>query len=400
MESFWKFITEGSHFIKLADDEPKSDIEKSVYSKRFNIKKNYDGFLSDVKSKKGRNKELQLFKKSNRKNEGIFAENIIRNIFKGENLNHFTKNHPYVDIAVMEPVKGVTIENELISVKSTLEYRSIGHMLRDTKAIKFDSLITFLIYAYNLEKSDSQPFNISEIQFGLRKWLTENNLTQEQYVEVYYIILEGILSYSNNYSESTISKFENKLLSNIENYISGDLDIDDIKENVIGEIKKLNSKYPVSLSVAFLGNDKYSNVNSQFGDIDPLNVLNVYKTKTLPLGDFFLSVMDKWSKSNYFGAKNDKGKYVTKYLTYSDVADVFDTTIKELFPTKIHIDLTDFEGKDKGNERQRLYVATQLKNGYFDEYEEEILNSFQKMIKELEKDPSQIKKYRDFLNDK
>ncbi len=399
MQSFWEFIKEENYFIKLSDNEPHSDLGKSVYNKRFNIKKNYDGFLSDVKSKKGRkNKELQLFK-SNRKNEGIFAENIIRNIFNGENLNHFTKNHPYVDIAVIEPIDGVTIKNELISVKSTLEYKSIGNILKDTKAIKFDSLITFLIYAYNLEKNISHPFSISEIQIGLRKWLTDRKLTQEQYIGVYYLILDSILNYSNNYSENTLKEFEHEIMYSIENYLSGELDIKDIKDSVTTEIKKLNSKYPVSLSIAFLGDDESSNINVEFGDVDPLNILNVYKTKTLPLGDFFLSVMEKWADSNYFGAKNINDEYVTKYLTYDDISNVFNTNIQNLFPTKIHIDLTSFEGKDKGNERKRLYVATQLKNGYFDEYEEEILNSFQKMLKELEKDPSKIKKYKQFLND-
>jgi len=387
MQNFWEFITESEHIIKVSDLEPSNDIEKIIYDKRFNIKKNFDLLSNDVKSRKAyKSDDLELLS-TRRKNEGIFAENIARIIFKGENLNHFTKNHPYVDIAVMDPMEGITKENELISIKSTLEVAtSVAKILTDTKAIKFESLLTYLIYSYNLYKNTSQPFSINELQKGLKRYLGNRTVSQEQHKDIIYILIEHIIEYTKKFSNLPLGDFEKSLIGDVEDYLKGITDISDTKYFVKEEMAKLY--YPVSLAVVFIGpNDKMKDVKSE-------DILNIYKTDSIPLGDFFFRVMKKWLEKGAFAAKE------TKYLNFKDILEVYGAEKGTLFPTKIHIDFTDFGGKDRGNKRKRLYVATELKDGYFDEYEDEVLTTIHKIINDLEKDPSKVKKYKQFLNDK
>lgn len=383
MISFWEFITEGDFNIKMKDfKDPdhniNSDVEKSIFKKRFNIKNNFDRFLLDIKSRKALKSDNLKLLNIKRKNEGIFAENITRLIFQGENLNHFTKNHPYVDIAVMDPIDGVTKRNELISIKSTLKYKTIASILTDTKAIKFDSLLTYLIYSYNLYKKDSQPFSITELQRGLNKYLHDNQIeiTQQQHKNIIYILIYHIIHYSKDFIDKSLGDFETSLISDILQYLDGELDIEEIKEFVKNELKRLI--YPVSLSIVF---------------IDSNNILNVYKTISIPLWELFFKVMNKWHKNNFFGVG------VIKYLKFSDIIDIYKDERGELFPTKIHIDFSDFDNKERGNKRKRLYVSTELKDAHFDEYEEETLDTLYKVIQKLEEDPSKIKKFKKFLND-
>jgi len=386
MRDFWEFITESEHTIKMSGLDPSNDMEKIIYNKRYNIKKNFDLFSNDVKTRRSyKSDDLKLLS-TRRKNEGIFAENIARIIFKGENLNHFTKNHPYVDIAVMKPMEGITKENELISIKSTLEIStSVAKILTDTKAIKFDSLLTYLIYSYNLYKNISQPFSINELQRGIKRYLQSRKISQEQHKDIIYILIEHIIEYTKNFSNLPLGKFETSLISDVEDYLGGITDISDTKNYIKKEMGKLY--YPISLAVVFIGpNDKMKNVKSE-------NILNVYKTDSISLGDFFFKVMKKWADKGAFAAKK------TKYLNFGDILDVYGAKRGTLFPTKIHIDFTDFGGKERGNKRQRLYIATELKDGYFDEYEEEVLTTIHNIINDLEKDPSKVKKYKNFLND-
>ena len=385
MFNFWKFINESEHIIKMDGLKPTNDIEKSIYDKRYNIKNNFNLFLKDIQSRRASKKDKLKLLSTRRKNEGIFAENISRLIFKGENLNHFTKNHPYVDISVIEPIDGITKENELISIKSTLEYTSPKKLLGDTKAIKFDSLLSYLVYANNLYKRTNQPFSINEIQRGLNKIFSED-LTQEQYMDILYIILEHILRYAEKWSDKTLKEFEDSLIFDVDKYLSDEMDINDIKEYVKKEINKLT--FPVSLAIVFIG------PNDKMPDIDPTQILNVYKTNSIKLGEFFFRVMNRWAKRNFFGER------VKKYLSFDDIVDVFRTKYDDLFPTKIHIDFTDFENKSKGSSRKRLYVATELKVGYYGDYEDEVLDVIFKLIKDFEKNPEKVKDFKKFLENK
>jgi hypothetical protein len=418
MKSFWKFLTEKTHNIRIADLAKKSEeggldgVEQSIYNNKYNIKSNFDSFSKDISARKIHKEDgLSLFT-TKRQNEGIFAENITRIIFKGENLNHFTKNHPYVDVAVMEPMtigegkseEVITKKNELISVKSTLEYSTVASVLRDTKAIKFDSLVTYLIYAYNLYRKTSQPFSVGEIQKGVAKYLNkrENNpeFTQYHYKGFIILILQHIIRFAKNPTE--LNPFEVALIRDIERFLTGKISEKNIKRRygkIKTEIRKLT--YPISLSIIFIGKPTIES-DSPLEGVEGKHILNVYKTNSIPLGKFFFNVMNKWIDNEYFGYKSKKtGKLVEKYLNMEDIIEVYQAKKGNLFPTKIHIDLSDFGGKEKGNERKRLYVATALKDGYYgksEEEEKEILDSILKLIKKLEKDKIKIDDFKKFLD--
>ena len=111
-------------------------------------------------------------------NNGVYAENILRIVLDGVNLNHLSKNHPHVDIAIPSIAKnipGVTQPHEIISVKSSIARNpSLSTLLRDTKSIKIESVFSYIVFASSnfelkYEKESNTAKSLYNLGFGLIK---------------------------------------------------------------------------------------------------------------------------------------------------------------------------------------------------------------------------------------
>ena len=84
---------------------------------------------------------IKNFSSSN-DNNGFFAEEIIRVAFNAVNLNNLYRNHPTVDIGIIDPIEGIVEEREIISIKSSIKSKTNTlAILKDSKSRSSSSLL-------------------------------------------------------------------------------------------------------------------------------------------------------------------------------------------------------------------------------------------------------------------
>ncbi|NPV13039.1 MAG: hypothetical protein HPY57_14835 [Ignavibacteria bacterium] len=364
---------------KLTDDK----LGRNIYRKRHKLYTSIVKFSKQVK------------------NDGIFAENIVRLVFDAINLNHFHKNHPHVDIGVIIPIPGITKRNEILSVKSTINYKNTSSLLTDTKAIKIESLFSYLLFAhYNFDVEYVETVN-SPVTL-LNKAIKEAN-NYKKYVD-YKKVVQVTTFYLMFHNEKGI---EDEFLSDIKNIIEDkENDLSYGKYSEYDEKVKnslLNLDAPISIGLCYI--DK--NADDKEGI-----VCVIKKTNPIQLNKYWDKLLDIWCTREYFGATNKQGGKVTKYLRYSDICDIYGIEQGDDFPIEIRIKTGSFgkesidgetkeiKHKEKTDKRiRRMYVATKFKDADFQDKDYRIVSTFNKMIDVLEDEPNLVTKFDNFIKE-
>lgn len=348
-------------------------------------------------------------------NNGVYAENILRISLDGVNLNHLYKNHPHVDIAIppiAKVVDGITIPNEIISVKSSIaKNTTLAAVLRDTKSIKLESVFSYVVFAssnfeLNYEKEFYGAKSLYSLGFGLIK--KESKIEEVKYIgenrdykavlntTLYYLMYKNREGEKSNFIKDIIKISNSKPDENYQltygTYYS-------YRIGVLRRISRLDA--PISLGAVYLKGEG-SNITCY-----------IHKTHPIPLGRYWEEIISIW-----LTGKNDKSFFdfkSEKYLDFGLVKKLYNIQGRE-FPIQIRISLDGFEPKksdysDKSEEEKvearkkqaenrtsKLYAATKLQYADFKGKDKEINDFFIKSIDVLEKRPSLITTFNQFIN--
>lgn len=386
---------------KLSDDlsEAKDSIEYNVLSKKNKI---YDSI---------KNFYMQS------QNNGIYAENILRITLDGVNLNHLYKNHPHVDIAIPSTAKiveGVTQKNEIVSVKSSIAKNpTLSTVLTDTKSIKLESVFSYLVFAssnfqLNYEKEFYGAKALYNLAFGLIKKTSKSPFVEEigdnkDYKAVlnttlYYLLMKNKEGEKDNFIKDIIT---------ISNSTSGSnyaLTYGSYNSYRVGVLRKISYlDAPISLGAVYL--------KSSDDDL----TCYIHKTHPVPLKRYWEEIVSIWLKPN---DKSDKSFFdysAEKYLSFKHIKKLYNIEGRE-FPIQIRISIggytprkSDHSDKTEAekveirkqqaeNRTAKLYAATKLQYADFKGKDKEINDFFLKSIDVLEKQPSLITTFNQFIN--
>lgn len=400
---FERKISDGVYDVNLNDiGNDLDEFEQNIKDKRHALKASFDGFVKTARySEEG---DILM-------NPGSFAEDLAKIVLRAVNFNSYEKNQPYVDLGVYDAIEGVTEEREIISVKSTNYYSNIKDLISDTKAIKFDSLISYLIFAYKdhytAEIKASAKQRIKKTFKDLHDAgynFYESTEDKERAKAVIYIILGWLFDRSiliNNLRaghHTEITWNLNSLEERVSHYMDGDNFIYlESRKEVEDILEKLDA--PVSMAAVYftneekLGREIKKLKKGERTHFEP-DILVINKTKGIPLNELFYKVLDIWADKGYF-----KDLTATKYLRYNDVVDIYE--VDDPFEIKITIRLGNYATEYKPNRELRIRVSTDLKDIYLDKaHEEDILKFIRKFLNQVRKNPELIKDYIDLYDEK
>ena len=77
------------------------------------------------------------------------GEKVSEILLGATNLNVLDLNYPFVDLKVVSPIKGVTKNNELISVKTSRDEHTLKNSVTYVNGFKIGQLIQFAIRTEN-----------------------------------------------------------------------------------------------------------------------------------------------------------------------------------------------------------------------------------------------------------
>jgi len=333
---------------------------------------------------------------SSKANNGTFAENIITTIFGGGNLNHLSRNYAHFDVAVVDGVEGIIENDEIISVKCTHDYKSVPNILKNTEAIKLNSVFSYVLVAISNFKFISDRTNFSSknlIDAGIEicKKYKKVDFVKVINTTLYYLVFKNNKEELDNYTSDI-----NKILSRKDDLTYGSY----IDYNLKVKKEVDNLDYPISIGTVHIDN------KSKETD-DVICVIN--KTKPIPLSTYWYALVDIWSGGKYY-LKPTK----SQYLTYTDISRLFKLD-KLGFPIQVNIGTGSYNIDEEKNEYEneedriknikgvnrskiiKLRTASKLNDADFGKYNDDIINTFSYMIDDLEDDPSKILKYQEFI---
>ena len=326
-------------------------------------------------------------------NDGTYAENIIRILFGGGNLNHLNRNYAHVDVAIIDPIEGVVEEDEIISIKCTYDYKTVPDILSNTEAIKLNSVFSYVLNAISDFKFIHNRKNFSskvliEVGIEICKQYKKVDFVKVINATLYYLIFKNNVDELENYKSDI-----NKILSKKDDLKYGTYEY--YNSNVKKEVDYLDS--PISIGTVHIDN------KSRDTD-DVICVIN--KTKGIPLSKYWYNLIKIWSDEKYY-LKPVK----SQYLTYGHITKLFNLD-KKGFPIQVKIgtgsymiDKSDETDEDKiknTKEKNRgkilkLKTASKLNDADFGKYNNDIVKTFNYMIEDLEDNPSKILKYQEFI---
>jgi len=369
-----------------------------------------DQLLEIIEKKKHKLlKEIRGFDydKGNKYNTGVHSENIVRLLFDAVNLNHFQKNHPNVDIGVIKPIHGITKNKEVISVKSSISKTTPNGVLTDSKAIKLESLFSYLLFSYynyseKLKKYDEpENVDVKTIKQVEKKGHTPQMMLRDASEIIrrstngdfdYYKPMMNIITYHLITTRKRGSDFHSdiKNLSLIEDetkindlMLSNGVKYSDALIYLNQEISKLTT--PISIAVVYLPNYKEKGTT-----------VTITKSKDLPLNIFWEKLLDKWCNKKYFNIFGKNDERVVKYLNGEEFKEIFGDWIVE-----INISTGNYQYRHKPEKVSRMYISNQLRDNRFGDTtkeERDALDVISKTIDTLSKDPSMVTRFKEFLH--
>lgn len=330
---------------------------------------------------------------SQSQNDGIFAENILRLALDGVNLNHLSKNHPHVDIAIINPIEGFAEAGEIISVKSSIKKNpTLKGLISDTKSIKLESMFSYILFANsNYELHYERDF------FKPRKLLADGIKLIKDYENKDYKAVVNI---------ATFYLMKKNKKEEFENFQT---DIIRIGE---GNYDLTYGRYSTNYRTAVLRRLVHLDAPISLGGLYVKETANgltcfIHKTNPIKLNKYWEKLVNIWLDEEFFEYDS------TKYLNLDLVRELFN--IKEdSFPIEIQISIGTYnpESEDHSQRTERekieiakkrsdkrankLYVATKFKDADFGDSDKDVNDFFLKSIDILEKEPSLIKKFNQF----
>jgi len=308
------------------------DLLKIVNDEKYNI-------LSNFKKFQHLTSPNQDFR---RENDGVYAENIIKYLFNGVNLNLWMKNQPFVDIKIDKPIDGITIENEYLSIKSSIN--STGRSVISESGIKLTQLLSYVILVLS-ENYNLKNYNLTSKILKLipdvdnskeKKIFDKKHAEKVIYYLLYYFIKDKDFFMENTYS--IYLKQLNELLDK-KDY---DLNIDKI--NIKKYVNDKINEIPTNISFVFL------NIT---GDI-----MEILKTKSKPLSE----LLNSFIHSGVFIMKGEK----FKNLDFNKSDDIH-----------IFLNISDNNLEIISNSKEyftnRLRLSSKMKHDFFGEHEERAL---------------------------
>lgn len=361
-------------------DKPKSDdiISTNIFKRRDKIYYNIRNFFTQTL------------------NNGVFAENILRLTLDGVNLNHLSKNHPHVDIAIVNEIPNFARRNEIISVKSSISKKpSLAQLISHTKSIKLFSMFSYVLFAnsnyeLNFEKDFFRSKELLESGIETLKDLDNKDWKSLVNVTMFYLMKKNKQQYVDNYYEDILKIGSGEYDLTFGNYNTA------YRIPVLRRLVHLDA--PISLGAIYLKEEK--------GDV----VCHIHKTNPIKLNKYWEKLVDIWLDQEFFGKED------VKYLNLKLVKELFGIDDGDSFPIEFQISIgtyspekPDFADKTererveiaKAKSQQRtnkLYVATKFKDANFKDKEEDVNKFFTKSIDILEEDPKLIKKFNNFID--
>ena len=362
---------------KLSDSIiPGDKLSENIYKRKKNLYYNIKNFAN----------------LSSSSNDGTYAEDIIRIAFGGGDLNQINRNYAHFDVAITDEIEGVVKEDEIISIKSTADYKSIPNILKNTEAIKLNSVFSYILGAISNFNFllDSKNFSSKKlINIGIEISKNYNDVDFEKIINVtlFYLIFHNDKNEINNYENDINKVSNNEIELTYGTYIN-------YETKVKNEVDQLDS--PISIGTV--------HINKSSTDLECI----INKTNSIRLSTYWYELVKIWSEKKYH-LKKEK----SQYLIYGDIIKLFNLE-NSSFPIQIVINIGSYNPDIKDNLSNqdrfkdikdvnkgkilKLKTASKLNDADFGKYNNEIVKTFNQMIDDLEENPSKILKYQEFIN--
>lgn len=331
---------------------------------------------------------------SQKTNDGINAENILRLVLDGVNLNHLSKNHPHVDIAIINPIEGFAQKNEIISVKSSIKSKpTLSNLISDTKSIKLESMFSYIVFA-----NSNYELNYEKMFFSPKKLLVDSIRKLKQSKKKHFKEVVNLVAY--------YIMFKNQS----DEQINFDKDLDSICNDSFDLIHGKYNYYRMQVLRRLVYLDNPISLGGVYLQRNEELTCVIKKTIPIKLNKYWEKLVDIWLDEDFFESE------AVKYLTLPLVKDLFGISQRDDFPIEVSISFGDYvpSGEDftglsdrekieiakKRAEKRtnKLYVATKFKDANFGENEEEVNKFFLKSIDMIEDNPKVIKKFSNFVS--
>ena len=331
---------------------------------------------------------------SQKTNDGINAENILRLVLDGVNLNHLSKNHPHVDIAIINPIEGFAQKNEIISVKSSIKAKpTLSNLISDTKSIKLESMFSYIVFA-----NSNYELNYEKMFFSPKKLLVDSIRKLKQSKKKHFKEVVNLVAY--------YIMFKNQS----DEQINFDKDLDSICNDSFDLIHGKYNYYRMQVLRRLVYLDNPISLGGVYLQRNEELTCVIKKTIPIKLNKYWEKLVDIWLDEDFFESE------AVKYLTLPLVKDLFGISQRDDFPIEVSISFGDYapSGEDftglsdrekieiakKRAEKRtnKLYVATKFKDANFGENEEEVNKFFLKSIDMIEDNPKVIKKFSNFVS--
>ena len=331
---------------------------------------------------------------SQKTNDGINAENILRLVLDGVNLNHLSKNHPHVDIAIINPIEGFAQKNEIISVKSSIKSKpTLSNLISDTKSIKLESMFSYIVFA-----NSNYELNYEKMFFSPKKLLVDSIRKLKQSKKKHFKEVVNLVAY--------YIMFKNQS----DEQINFDKDLDSICNDSFDLIHGKYNYYRMQVLRRLVYLDNPISLGGVYLQRNEELTCVIKKTIPIKLNKYWEKLVDIWLDEDFFESE------AVKYLTLPLVKDLFGISQRDDFPIEVSISFGDYapSGEDftglsdrekieiakKRAEKRtnKLYVATKFKDANFGENEEEVNKFFLKSIDMMEDNPKVIKKFSNFVS--
>jgi hypothetical protein len=338
-------------------------------------------------------------------NNGVWAENILRLVLDGVNLNQLSKNHPHVDIAIINEIPGIAQKNEIISCKSSnkrtkikngkLSRVTLASIIRDTKSITLESIMSYIIFAdSDFELDFTQEFLVAKslLKNESKVFKEYKNRDWKAFINtlMYYCMFQNTEEGLENFKSDIRKIGESR---NVQNYNLHYGTFNNYRLSVLRRLVNLDA--PISLGLV--------NLSEENGI-----TFQIRKTYPIKLNRYWERLVKIWIDEDFFDYNTKK------YLNKDLVENLFEIDEDE-FPILLNISIGDWlpeedntsnmttaqktqAAKEKAQKKtNKLYVATKFRDSYFGEKEEEVDDFFIKSIDALEENPNLITKFSNFI---
>ena len=362
------------------------------------------------------------------------GEKVSEILLGAVNLNTLNLSYPFVDVKVISPIKDVSKNNELISVKTSRDSHTLEDAVTYVNGFKISQLIQFAITKIGLKIFKGKIFKdrfamkLSSITSYYEKTINSLFLDDINVYTYAFINTINILNFVKDYfnhlrGDNIIEEDRHNLYAIISVCIANFVDkkfntnyidkvniklpkykLDEIKLDVSQFISIPNQKYDFKSDYSNFGDalpDEIKNLLVSYCIIyfntEPDNVImNLQKTQCVTFSELFDKSMKIWIRKGYhiahsLGDIKSKKMIGNKnyYLNYKEVIEAFSTNKvngPDVFETHIKVQINaDWEYKEREESVKKLYVKVidNIKGIENDESQVKILKLMNKYLRKI-----------------